>query len=152
MPGGRAFTAEGEGEPFEVGQLGDIVEPCANDELAVELGIARSLGNRFSARDNGLCLHAGEATKPGELDITPLEGGDERGIVDHWHVLDVQARRLRQIVGHRPELPIEHRDVLIGDRADGEGAIVRKAAGVAGIVVSRTGVPLSAHAERSAPI
>ena len=95
MPGGRAFTAKGEGEAFEISQLRHIVEPRANDELAVELGIARSLGNGLGARDNSLGLDPGEPPEPRQLDVPPLEGGDEGGVVDHRHVLHRETRRLR---------------------------------------------------------
>jgi hypothetical protein len=74
----------------------------------MELRIARSLGNRFSARDDGLGLHPGETTKPRQLNVPPLEGGDERGIVNHRYVLRREASRLREIIRHRPELPVEY--------------------------------------------
>ncbi|MGC1207939.1 MAG: hypothetical protein WA880_08305, partial [Ornithinimicrobium sp.] len=90
-------SAEGEGVVGQRLEALDVIKGLdagggVGDEDAGELRVDVTLGNRLGTFDAGGRLHAGQATHPGDVDVSNLEGAHHGGVVGDRLVFDLEAR------------------------------------------------------------
>src|SRR5262245_15958033 len=125
--GGRCACSKGEGLALDASwKIFRELKPgrCVSNEIALELDVLRALREHLRVRHSKPCLHACQATEPGELHLIVGEGGNGRGIALDGKVFDGDAELGLEVSGVLGEALNEAGLILIGNRGENQRGLL----------------------------